>query len=173
MGLRIYELAKEFGVDSKRVIEVLKDKGENVKSHLSSVDADIGRRIIHGYIFGRNTDKGGIFIFQPFEDQSAISNITKDLKRSDFEISPMYLGVEYPTVSGISILSAPAFATSPNICFKNSLSVLVASSAENSTCKPCDFPYSTASIAFSKTCSRVILSLYSKWMSDVAMNVWI
>jgi len=46
MGLRIYELAKEFGVDSKRVIEVLKDKGENVKSHLSSVDADIGRRII-------------------------------------------------------------------------------------------------------------------------------
>ena len=50
MGLRIYELAKEFGVDSKKVIEVLKDNGEDVKSHLSSVDADIGRKIIQNTI---------------------------------------------------------------------------------------------------------------------------
>ena len=46
MGLRVYELAKEFGLDSKKVVEVLKDKGEDVKSHLSSVDADIGRKLI-------------------------------------------------------------------------------------------------------------------------------
>ena len=46
MSLRIYELAKEFGVDSKSVIKVLKNNGENVKSHLSSIDSDIGRKIV-------------------------------------------------------------------------------------------------------------------------------
>jgi len=57
MGLRIYELAKEFGVDSKKVIEVLQDKGEDVKSHLSSVDADIGRRIVQETIIDAVDDK--------------------------------------------------------------------------------------------------------------------
>ena len=57
MGLRVYELAKEFGVDSKKVIEALKDKGEDVKSHLSSVDADIGRRIIQETIVDAVEDK--------------------------------------------------------------------------------------------------------------------
>ena len=50
MGLRVYELAKEFGLDSKKVVEVLKDKGEDVKSHLSSVDADIGRKLIQASV---------------------------------------------------------------------------------------------------------------------------
>ena len=49
----------------------------------------------------------------------------------------------------VNAMSAPAFATSPKTFFKNSLSVLDASSAENSTCNPRDFPYSTDSIAFS------------------------
>ena len=39
---------------------------------------------------------------------------------------------------------------------------VVASSALNSTCNPCDVPYSTASIAFSNACSLVIWSLCSK-----------
>ena len=57
MSLRIYELAKEFNVDSNKVIEALKDKGEDVKSHLSSVDADIGRRIIQETIVDAVEDK--------------------------------------------------------------------------------------------------------------------
>ena len=44
-----------------------------------------------------------------------------------FVICAMYSGVEYPTVSGMFTLSAPAFATSPKTFFKNSLSVLDAS----------------------------------------------
>ena len=69
---------------------------------------------------------------------------------ASFVISAIYCGVEYPTVSGISILSAPAFVTAVNIFFKKSRSVRVASSAENSTCKPRDFAYSTDSTAFSR-----------------------
>jgi len=65
-------------------------------------------------------------------------------------ISAIYCGVEYPTVSGISILSAPAFVTAVNIFFKTSRSVRVASSAENSTCNPRDLAYSTDSTAFSR-----------------------
>jgi len=65
-------------------------------------------------------------------------------------ISAIYCGVEYPTVSGISILSAPAFVTAVNIFFKKPRSVRVASSAENSTCNPRDFAYSTDSTAFSR-----------------------
>ncbi len=56
----------------------------------------------------------------------------------------IYCGVEPPTVSGISILSAPVSATDLNILFKNCISDLVASSAENSTTNPCFLAYSTA-----------------------------
>jgi hypothetical protein len=50
----------------------------------------IGRGFIYGYIFGRNTSNGGIFIFQPFEDQANVHDISKETLRSDFERSPMY-----------------------------------------------------------------------------------
>ena len=36
---RVYELAKELGVDSKTVLEKLKDMGEFVKSASSTVEA--------------------------------------------------------------------------------------------------------------------------------------
>ncbi len=48
----------------------------------------------------------------------------------------MYSGVEYPTVSGISILSAPISVTALKTSIRNFLSDLVASSAENSTFSP-------------------------------------
>jgi|TARA_B100001971_G_scaffold96406_2_gene89136 superfamily II DNA or RNA helicase len=50
----------------------------------------IGRGFIYGYIFGRNTSSGGMFIFQPFEEQSNVHDISKKQMRSDFERSPMY-----------------------------------------------------------------------------------
>ena len=86
------------------------------------IKKNIGRRIIHGYIFGRNTDKGGIFIFQPFEDQSAISNITKDLKRSDFERSPMYEKVEFEQTISVPLSFRDIFDKEASILFygKNS-----------------------------------------------------
>ena len=42
---RVYELAKEFGVDSKTVLEKLKDMGEFVKSASSTVEAPVVRRL--------------------------------------------------------------------------------------------------------------------------------
>ena len=46
MSLRIYELAKEFNVDSNKVVKVLKNSGWDIKNHLSSIDANIGRKIV-------------------------------------------------------------------------------------------------------------------------------
>jgi len=42
---RVYELAKEFGVDSKTVLERLKSMGEFVKSASSTVEAPVARRL--------------------------------------------------------------------------------------------------------------------------------
>lgn len=42
---RVYELAKEFGVDSKTVLAKLKDMGEFVKSASSTVEAPVVRRL--------------------------------------------------------------------------------------------------------------------------------
>ncbi len=42
---RVYELAKQFGVDSKTVLEKLKDMGEFVKSSSSTVEAPVVRRL--------------------------------------------------------------------------------------------------------------------------------
>ena len=44
--IRVYELAAEFEIDSKSVIEILTNAGEKVKSHLSSVDSQKARDII-------------------------------------------------------------------------------------------------------------------------------
>ena len=68
-------------------------------------------------------------------------------------------GVNIPTVSGTSKKSAPALTTSLNISNKNSRSVLVPSSAENSTVKPWSFAYSTVSTAESMISSFDFLSL--------------
>ncbi|MFR0555949.1 translation initiation factor IF-2 [Pseudoscardovia radai] len=42
---RVYELAKQFGVDSKTVLEKLKDMGEFVKSSSSTVEAPVVRKL--------------------------------------------------------------------------------------------------------------------------------
>ncbi|MBA2456754.1 MAG: translation initiation factor IF-2 N-terminal domain-containing protein, partial [Nocardioidaceae bacterium] len=43
--VRVHELAKEFGVDSKTVLTTLKDMGEFVKSASSTVEAPVVRRL--------------------------------------------------------------------------------------------------------------------------------
>ncbi len=42
---RVHELAKEFGVPSKQVLEALKEMGEFVKSASSTVEAPVVRRL--------------------------------------------------------------------------------------------------------------------------------
>lgn len=53
---RVYELAKEFGVDSKAVLQKLKDMGEFVKSASSTVEAPVVRKLRAA--FPQNNDSG-------------------------------------------------------------------------------------------------------------------
>ena len=43
--VRVYELAKELGVESKTVLSMLKDMGEFVRSASSTVEAPVERRL--------------------------------------------------------------------------------------------------------------------------------
>ena len=45
MAVRVHELAREFGVESKIVLSTLKDMGEYVKSASSTVEAPVVRRL--------------------------------------------------------------------------------------------------------------------------------
>ena len=95
-----------------------------------------------------------------------------DARTASETMLAMYEGVEYPTVSGMSMRSAPASATREKTSPRYDRSVRVASSAENSTVSPRDFAYSTAETARSAASALLIFSLCSRCMSDVAMNVW-
>ena len=43
--VRVYELAKEFGVESKAVVDQLKEMGEFVRSASSTIEAPVVRRL--------------------------------------------------------------------------------------------------------------------------------
>ena len=76
------------------------------------IQKKIGRNRIYGYIFGRETTNGGLFIFQPFEDQDFMKTSSKKIYRSDFERSPMYEKTEFENLSSIPM----AFnSISPNL----------------------------------------------------------
>ena len=81
-------------------------------------------------------------------------------------------GVRYPTVSGRLIVVAPALIVASITRHRKSMSLRVASSAENSTSEVCWRAKRTASAAASRHWSRDILSFAWRCRSDVAMNVW-
>ncbi len=87
--------------------------------------------------------------------------------------SPYSAGLTYPTVSGISTMLAPASTTILKISTRKSVSVLVASSAANSTSHPKDTAYSTISWVISLASFLPMLNLYFKWISDVDNTTWI
>ncbi len=62
MAVRVHELAREFGVESKVVLNTLKDMGEYVKSASSTVEAPVVRRLTeeHGdALRAQGAKKGG------------------------------------------------------------------------------------------------------------------
>ena len=67
---------------------------------------------------------------------------------------------------------APAATTAFDTFSRNSGSVRAPSSAENSTSSTCRRASSTAAAASSSTCCCDFLSLNFRWMSLVAMKVW-
>ncbi|NEG69625.1 translation initiation factor IF-2 [Bifidobacterium choloepi] len=56
---RVYELAKELGVDSKTVLEKLKDMGEFVKSASSTVEAPVVRRLKEAFPNSNSSSNAG------------------------------------------------------------------------------------------------------------------
>ena len=56
--VRVYELAKELGVESKTVLSMLKDMGEFVRSASSTVEAPVERRLKGGR-FGAGSTRAG------------------------------------------------------------------------------------------------------------------
>lgn len=56
---RVYELAKEFGVDSKAVLQKLKDMGEFVKSASSTVEAPVVRKLRAAFPQNNNSGANG------------------------------------------------------------------------------------------------------------------
>ena len=62
MAVRVHELAREFGVESKVVLSTLKDMGEYVKSASSTIEAPVVRRLTeeHGdALRAQGAKKGG------------------------------------------------------------------------------------------------------------------
>ena len=47
--IRIYELAKELGIESKVVVDFLRDLGADVSNHMSSIDPDIANMLREHY----------------------------------------------------------------------------------------------------------------------------
>ena len=45
MAVRVYELAKELGLESKEVLQTLKDMGEFVRSASSTIEAPVARKL--------------------------------------------------------------------------------------------------------------------------------
>src|ERR1035438_8504054 len=74
--------------------------------------------------------------------------------------APYSCGTEYPTVSGMFTVRAPAATTAFEICSRYSGAVRAPSSAENSTSSTWRRASSTAATASSSTCSCDFLSLY-------------
>lgn len=48
--IRIYELAKELGLESKVVVEFLNDLGADVSNHMSSIEPDIANMLREHYL---------------------------------------------------------------------------------------------------------------------------
>ena len=44
--VRVYELAKELGINSKKLIDVLQDLQVDVKNHMSTMDEDVANRVV-------------------------------------------------------------------------------------------------------------------------------
>jgi hypothetical protein len=75
-------------------------------------------------------------------------------------------------VSGTLITEAPALITSSMIRQRKASSLRDPSSGENSTSATFDRAYFTPRMAISTTSSGFFRSLYSMWMGEVAMKVW-
>ena len=86
--------------------------------------------------------------------------------------APNSLGFEYPTVSGMFTVVAPALIAASNMAYRYSGTVRVASIGENSTSSTYVRAISTASTAMFMIVSRSLLIWCIRCTSDDEMKVW-
>ena len=55
--MRVHELAKELGVENKELLETLRKKDIDVKSHMSSLEEDVISMLRTAYPSGKTTEK--------------------------------------------------------------------------------------------------------------------
>ena len=71
--IRIYELAKELGLESKVVVDFLRDLGADVANHMSSIEADIANMLREHYAPEEEVAPE----FVPKEDESRVKKVKK------------------------------------------------------------------------------------------------
>ena len=86
---RIYEIAKEFDVDSKKVLEFLSGHKVEVKSHMSSVDDKVHDMIVNEFGKKRKTTTTGQKVVAKREEKHTITKEeTKAAPRQEIKSSP-------------------------------------------------------------------------------------
>ena len=90
---RIYEIAKEFDVDSKKVLEFLSGHKVEVKSHMSSVDDKVHDMIVNEFGKKRKTTTTGQKVVAKREEKHTITKEeTKAAPRQEIKSSPRQEG---------------------------------------------------------------------------------
>ena len=117
--LRVYELAKELGLESKELIRKLEKLGVEVRSHMSSLDEDTAKlvrdslkadkeekgeqekiRVAEGLTVGQLSEKIGVKpneLIKKLMQQNIFASLNEKLKRSALEIASKKFGFEIVT----------------------------------------------------------------------------
>jgi translation initiation factor IF-2 len=117
--LRVYELAKELGLESKELIRELEKLGVEVRSHMSSLDEDTAKlvrdslkadkeekgeqekiRVTEGLTVGQLSEKIGVKpneLIKKLMQQNIFASLNEKLKRSALEIASKKFGFEIVT----------------------------------------------------------------------------
>jgi len=86
--VRVYELAKELGINSKKLIEVLQDLNVDVKNHMSTMEEDVAKRVMEMLTSGEkkpSQDKGAAPAKAPEQPKETAAPVKKRIPRKKVE----------------------------------------------------------------------------------------
>ena len=109
--IRIYELAKELGLESKVVVDFLRDLGADVANHMSSIEPDIANMLREHYAPEEEVAPE----FVPKEDESRVMKVKKrsQEERDTKGGPPRTQGKRRPAGSRIAPVKAPPIKPAP------------------------------------------------------------
>ncbi len=86
--VRVYELAKELGINSKKLITVLQDLNVDVKNHMSTMEEDVAKRVMEMLTSGEkkpSDDKAAVPAKAPEQKKEAAVPVKKSVPRKKVE----------------------------------------------------------------------------------------